>query len=335
MGTDKDGSRCSIMPANLRKIMFNCYKKEVNIQTKEFAKKNLDLSEVKFDLLQLSQNKEISNQIFNIADFYNKNYTGNRDFIHIPNLNDILKNAMKYPIIFASKDNYTYSDSILGVTTIKHENNKELTDNPYFPTVGEDILFITGILTKLDIGDETRIRGIGKSLFKSAIRGAYYINKKQKVRLICEADCRNKNSVKAISKAVEELQLENVPVELMLNGYYEIINKQNKLKEAPTFLLEINLEEDKIIEDNSTTTFSYSNCEGPNLLENLSKVIKSNTKQINKMVTKKENIIVYHQIKPINALNIKMEVENSAKGNERIPSDFTYCKNVYQKVNLH
>ena len=32
-----------------------------------------------------------------------------------------------------------------------------------------------------------------------------------------------------------------------------------------------------------------------------------------------ENVVCYHEIKPINALNIELEVGNTAVGNERVP----------------
>lgn len=331
MDTDRKRPK-QIETLNLRNMMFQYYKKEVEIQTKEFARKNPDLSEVKLNLLQSSEDiLEIGNKIFNIADFYNRNYTGNRDFIHIPNITDIFQNAMKYPILFATNGDYMYKDNLLGVTTIKFENNKKMTDNPDFPTVGENVLFISGILAKSHLDPQERIRGIGKLLFKSAIRGAYYISKNEKIRLICEADCRNNNSLNAISKAVKELNEEDIPVQLMLRGYYEILNKKNELKEAPTFILEIDLLGDKKIDCNSRI-FSYLDCKEDNLLKDISRVVQNNTKELRQFVTKKENIIIYHEINPINALNIKLEIGDSAKGNKRIPIIDTNVKNTYQKV---
>ena len=75
-------------------------------------------------------------------------------------------------------------DEILGTTTVKFGNNKFLTDNPYFPTKGEDILSITGVLTKMNAVDKNgnKIRGLGRGLFKSAIKGAYNANKDKALR---------------------------------------------------------------------------------------------------------------------------------------------------------
>lgn len=331
MDADKDGPQQIGTPNYLQNMMFRYYKKEIEVETKEFTRKNPDLAKVNLNILQALENSvEIGSQIFHITDFYNRNYTGNKDFIHIPTLSNTFENAMKYPIIFATKKNTMDNNDLLGVTTIKFENNQKMTDNPYFPTVGENVLSITGILTKSNTDPQTRIRGIGKLLFKAAIRGAYYIRKKTKIRLICEADCRNQNSIKAVVNAVKELQEEAIPVQLAIKGYYEIINVKNQLKEAPTFVLEVDLTGKKQIDDQSTI-FSYSDCEGPNLLKNLSNIIRNNTKELKRFVTIQKDIIIYHEIKPINALNVKIEIGNSAEGNNRIPS-FT---NVYKQVETY
>ena len=61
-----------------------------------------------------------------------------------------------------------------------------------------------------------KIRGLGRELFKSAIKGAYELNKDKKVRLICEVDCRNTNSLYSVCKAVKELQEENINLQKMV-----------------------------------------------------------------------------------------------------------------------
>ena len=215
----------------LTSTIFNYYKEETKVQTEEIAKKDPNLLNVEFNLIQtLREDKRIKNVIGDTANFYNTNYIGNKDFIHIPKVKNIISNAMQYPIILATKKDVYNGTNILGVTTIKMENNKCITDNPHFPTQGQNILTINGILTRMmPLPDSTeRIRNVGKYLFKSAIRGAYNINKKEKVRLVCEIDCRNKNSLKSIVKAVKELQEEGLKVQLFITGYYEIKNRKNE-----------------------------------------------------------------------------------------------------------
>lgn len=300
--------------------IFKTYIKEMEEKTEKFKKTNEP--NIDFHLFQTIRNKDlVRDSIFNLAYFYDSNFTGNKDFMHVPNISNILDNILRYPIMLSTqKDEYGH-DEILGTTTVKYENNKSIHSNPYFPTENEDVLSITGILTKANAIDKNgnKIKGIGKELFKSAIKGAYYINKEKKIRLVCEIDCRNKNSLSSVSKAVKELQEENLNIQMYLTGYYEIYNSNKVLQEAPTFILEMDLGSKKKL-NNNNFIFDYTNCQSTNLYSNLSKVICENTKESKEY----ENIsngknIIYHSIKPINALNITLDVGTSADGNERVP----------------
>lgn len=305
----------------LRNMVFNYYNKEMNSATNSFIQKNPNISDIQFHLLQTTKEEEkIKNMLLNIAYFYDRNYIGNKDFMQIPNMKNIIENTACYPMIIASENETAYNEDILGVTTIKIENNESITDNPYFPTKNENVLSITGILTRLNLNDNCkRIRGIGKTLFKTAIKGAYNINKQNKVRLICKIDCRNKNSLKSITKAVKELQEENIDIQIFIDGYYEILNKQNHLIEAPTFILEIDLNKNQKI-SNNIVEFSYLNCNDTSVLSDLTNIIKENTQEIKRYINvENENIIIYHKIQPINALNTIIDVGNSANGNNRVP----------------
>ena len=163
------------------------------------------------------------------------------------------------------------------------------------------------------------IRGLGKELFKSAIKGAYYLNKDKKIRLVCEIDCRNTCSLYSISKAVRELQEENINVQIYLAGFYEIFDSSKVLCEAPTFIVEIDLDNKKKL-NNNNFIFDYTNCQSTNLYSDLSNVICKNTKDSKKYYNfLNGRQIIYHSIKPINALNINLNVGTSADGNERVP----------------
>ena len=300
--------------------IFKYYIKEMEEKTEKVNSQNsLDTN---FHLFQEIRNKDlVRDTIFNLTYFYDNNFTGNKDFMHIPNISNVLNNILHYPIMLVTKKDEYGKDEILGTTTVKFENNKSITDNPYFPTKGEDVLSITGVLTKMNAVDKNgnKIRGLGRELFKSAIKGAYDINKEKKVRLICEVDCRNTNSLYSVCKAVKELQDENVNIQMFLAGYYEIKNKEKNLLEAPTFVLEIDLNGDKKL-NNNYLNFDYQNCKSTNLFSNLSNVILKNTNENKKFVTNLgDKKVIYHSIEPINALNIKLEVGTTADGNNREP----------------
>lgn len=300
--------------------IFKYYIKEMEEKTEKVNNQNsLDTD---FHLFQTIRNKvSARDTIFNLTYFYDNNFTGNKDFMHIPNISNVLNNILHYPIMLVTQKDEHGNDEILGTTTIKFENNNSITDNPYFPTKGEDVLSITGVLTKMNAVDKNgnKIRGLGRELFKSAIKGAYELNKDKKIRLICEVDCRNTNSLYSVCKAVKELQEENLNLQMFLAGYYEIKNKEKNLLEAPTFVLEIDLNGDKEI-NNNNLNFDYQNCKSTNLFSSLSNVISKNTNENKKFVNVVgDKKVTYHGIEPINALNIKLDIGTTADGNNREP----------------
>lgn len=302
----------------LQEKTFNYYLNEMEEKTESF---NLN-ENVNFSLFQTMPKNKIIDMVFNLAYFYDKNFTGNKDFMHTPNIKQITQNLTHYPIMLAMQKNVYGEDEIIGATTIKIENNASICNNPYFPTKNECVLSITGVLTKQNCVDKygNKIRGIGKELYKSAIKGAYELNKEKNVRLICEIDCRNINSLKSISKAIKELQAEDLPVQLCISGYYEIYGTDKNLTEAPTFVLEIDLNGDKNI-NQTMTKFSYLECESTRLFQDLVQVIQGTTKERRKYINiQNKNFVVFHSIKPINALNIELEIGNTADGNDRIPA---------------
>lgn len=318
----KSSSPLMSLNASMRKTAFKYYNEEMEDITEKFKQKNQNADNTRFHLFQSINSKtKVLDNIFKLAYFYDTNFTGNRDFMHIPNIKQITQNYAKYPIVLATQNDLFGNEEIVGVTTVKMENNKSLKDNPFFPTKGEDVLSITGVLTKQNITDSVgnRLCGVGRELFKSAIKGAYEINKSRKVRLVCEVDCRNKNSLRAVAKATEELIEEGLNAQIFITGYYEIKNRENNLTEAPTFLIEIDLNGERKIND-LYKKFSYSECESTELFSGLTNVIKENTNEIKTFVTKKgENKVYYHAIEPINALKVELDVGTTSQGNERIP----------------
>ena len=302
--------------------IFSYYIKEMEERTEKFTLNNPDAKGTKFYLFQTIRSKdEVRDMIFKLAYFYDRNFVGNKDFMHIPNISNILENILRYPILLASKKDENGHEDILGVTTVKMEKNLNLSDNPCFPTVNENVLSITGILAKMNNQDENqvRVRGVGKELFKSAIKAAVEINRIEPVRLIFEVDCRNTNSLNAACRALKDLQKEGLNINMFISGYYEIKNKDKSLVEAPTFILEIDLSGAKTL-SKSEVKFTYQDCKKETLFKDLSDVIKSSTNEIKSFIHPKDDkTVMYHQIKPVNALAVNLDVGSSAEGNLRVP----------------
>jgi len=324
---EKAKPRTQVYGSSLKERTFNYYIKEMEEDTKEYNKclhiqNNFD--DVNFYLFQTINNQEkMRDMLFELAYFYDKSFVGNKDFMHIPNISQITENVLNYPVMIASKKDSLGNECIIGATTVKMENNSSITDNPYFPTKNENVLSITGVLSKGNacFNDGTKVRGIGKQLFKTSIKGAYSINKNENIRLICEIDCRNKNSLYSISKAVKELNMEGIPIQLGIGGYYEVLDKKNQLVEAPTFVLEVDLSGNKDI-NKQVKIFDYTECGSVSneLNQKLLEVIKNNTKEYKRFVnTKDKRTIIYHKIKTIDALNVLLNVGNTAENNERFP----------------
>lgn len=301
---------------------FKHYIKEMEERTQEFTKNNPNLSDVKFYLFQTIRNRDLlRDMIFNLTYFYDTNYTGNKDFIHIPDISTILDNLLKHPIMLATRKDENNTEEILGVCTVKLESSTNISSNPFFPTKNENVLIISNILTKIDAVDRNnnKIRGIGKELFKAAIKAAYELNKTNKLRLICEVDCRNMQSYNAVSKAVTTLKAEGLKLDLAVDGYYEIIDNTGELTEAPTFILEIGLNSNRIISD-ERHEFNYLDCKATELFSDLNSVIESNTKELSEFVNiKDEKVVIYHELEAFNALNVEFNIGNTAEGNERVP----------------
>lgn len=298
---------------SLSETVFKKYLKEM-----EEVREN---SNIKFSLFQALPKRKILDSVLNLAYFYDQNFVGNKDFMHIPDVSQICQNLVKYPIILACQKNEFGEELIVGATTVKLERNKRLSDNPFFPTKDENILFITGILAKQNVYDVfgNSVKGIGKQLFKSAIKGAYETNREKRVRLVCEIDCRNVKSFNALCKTVKSLQEEGLDVSANLVGYYEIVNGNGGLEEAPTFLFEVVFDREKI-ERTKDVMFSYIDLGSTDLFLNLAYRIRENTTEKRCFVNVAgENLVVYHDLKTIDALGMVIEPGTTADGNDRVP----------------
>ena len=137
------------------------------------------------------------------------------------------------------------------------------------------------------------------------------------------------HSFNAVVNAIKELQNENLNVNVAVSGYYEILNSQGELEEAPTFILEMDLGENKLISNNKIE-FNYLDCKSTELFSDLNNVLEKNTNELKEFVNKKDDkTIIYHSLEPFNALNVSINVGNTANGNERVPSikELEYVQN--------
>lgn len=218
-------------------------------------------NEVIYEVLQFSRLAKSWKSVYEVANFYNHNWIGNADFMHIPDFNQTMSNCLNYPIIIARKKE---TDELLGISTIKYdENNDEFLD-PYFPEKDAKYFSITGILTKKD----NPYKGIGKKIYEIAIRGAHEYEKQYPgTKIMCVIDCRNRQSLNALAKAVENIRKnqmvgegKELPAHIL--GYYELREKETKkLLEAPTLVMEVDLQEKEVSEKTDKTNIEFTHQE--------------------------------------------------------------------------
>ena len=86
----------------VKQNIFKHYIKEMEEKT-EKVKSNQSSSETNIHLFQTIRNKDdVRDTIFNLTYFYDNNFTGNKDFMHIPNISNVLNNVLNYPIMLVS-----------------------------------------------------------------------------------------------------------------------------------------------------------------------------------------------------------------------------------------
>jgi len=236
----------------LRELERTC--RSVNKQAEETGE-----SEVIYEVLQFSDLAKKWDSVYNITEFYNHNWLGNIDFMHIPDFRQTLENCKSYPIIIARKNG---TDEILGISTIKYDENSEDKIDPYFPEEDAKYFSITGILTRKN----NTHKGIGKKIYEIAIRGAYNYEKEYPdTKMMCVIDCRNRQSLRALTSAVNRIKEEKcvgegkeLPVHIL--GYYELRSKEeDKILEAPTLVIEIELEARIAKQTDNNSTLEYEN----------------------------------------------------------------------------
>ena len=222
-----------------------------------------------YEVLQFSNFARKWNSVQKITNFYNYNWLGNVDFMHIPDFHQTLRNCQDYPIIIARERE---TGKLLGISTIKYDENTEEKVDPYFPEENAKYFSITGILVRKD----NPYRGIGKKIYEVAMRGGYaYENAYPGTKMICVIDCRNQHSLRAMASATERIKREQrigegleLPVNIL--GYYELRDKESsQLLEAPTLVVEVDLAGKEVEEKELEKSWlSYTKTEESNTLYN-------------------------------------------------------------------
>ena len=316
----------------LRELRNEC--KRVNEENELLNPSN----EVVYEVFQLSDLSENRDNIYMVADFYNKNWQGNSDFMHIPDFEQTLANTRAYPIIIARKKG---TDEILGISTIKYDENSEESIDPYFPEGDAKYFSITGILTKRN----NTYKGIGKKIYEIALRGAYNYEKHYPgTRIMCVIDCRNRQSLRALSSAVKNIRDDGflgddlyLPANVF--GYYELRDKEEgKLLEAPTLVMEVGLspkEKNGVEEEFSLRNISFNRKEGQSLFDTLLETLKDNLYEykINEPQVLEDTdagMVYFYSLEDREMCKlegISIESNGTEKGNDRVPKDDIFMRN--------
>lgn len=308
--------------AILEKMNHVC--KEIN----EENDRNNPNNSVEYEVLQLSDLAKDKDIVRKIASFYNVNWTGNRDFMHIPDVVQVASNARKYPIIIAREKG---SNKIIGISTIKYSENDENSQDPYFPESDAQFFSVTGILTRKG----NTVKGIGKKIYEIAVRGVYDYEKEYPgTRLMCVVDCRNRQSLEALAFAVENVNNNSkvgagnvLPANVM--AYYELkTEKGEKLLEAPTLVLEVGLNPQSEAAKLEEEHINYEKQENEPLFETLVKSLRNQFKKYGLKepvvgVDKDEGakVLFYPLNGNCHIKNVKIHPGDTAKGNDRVPAD--------------
>lgn len=295
-------------------------------------------NEVVYEVFQLSDLSENRDNIYMVADFYNKNWQGNRDFMHIPDFEQTLANTREYPIIIARKKG---TDELLGISTIKYDENSKESIDPYFPEGDAKYFSITGILTKRN----NVYKGIGKKIYEIALRGAYNYEKHYPgTRIMCVIDCRNRQSLRALSSAVKNIRDDgflgnNLYLPANVFGYYELRDKEEgNLLEAPTLVMEVGLnpkERTGEEEEFSLRNISFNRKEGQGLFDTLLETLKDNLHEyrINEPQVLEDidaGMVYFYSLENREMCKlegISIESNGTEKGNDRIPKDDIFMRN--------
>lgn len=251
--------------------------------------------------------------LYEIAYFYNHNWLGNVDFMHIPNFKQVEENCNNYPVIIAREKE---TKNMIGISTLKYEENSEGIEDPYFPIPNEKYFSITGILTKMG----NPHRGVGKKIYEIALKGYYDFNKVYgDTSIMCVIDCRNKNSLNALHSAAETLN-EEVDENMVakVSGYYTVTDKNKEMVEAPTLVLKVEEDNKKDLE---RRTIEYVHPAGEKLFDALHRTLREEITDVSGPIVSMDydaGLVSYYLVHNYYSLP-KVISNGTEEGNDRIP----------------
>lgn len=280
-----------------------------------------EYSNVTFSVIQCDPNFRnpltIVNLLKNISDFYNENWLGNADYIHIPDAKKVLDNYLKYPIIMAYRKTSDDDIDILGVATLKYYQNTEKDVNPYYPIPNKKFFEVTGILTKQD----SDIKNIGKKIYEILIEALEEYRKiLPEFDVIFVADCRNYMSINGARGGARYLREQyNKEDYGKIIGFYTVRN-QGKLVEAPTFVAKFEFE-NRIVSNDITFAFEVTDDLYEGMIETLRNSLAGNQIKPGVSTMDEEYNVTFYELEDdsINLDNITIIPNGTDKGNERIP----------------
>lgn len=214
-------------------------------ETRKFEKINPN---VRFCLYQDFEEYEVQPLTpYDIVKFYNDNWTGNKDFMHIPDYDKTIRNIEKFPIIIAYD---TESKEILGISTLQYDEISKNHVDPYFPEENARYFSMTGILTNRS-NKSKGLKGIGNKIYEIELYAALCYKQDPRfkdTRIMCVIDCRNKHSIFALKKATNNLERDigltekGMEFPSLIEAFYFINDSEGILTEAPTLVMEVELE---------------------------------------------------------------------------------------------
>lgn len=259
---------------------------------------------------------------YRMMEFYNHNWLGNADFMHIPDSFQVRYNCAHYPIIIAREKD---TKEMIGISTIKYDENTEDKMDPYYPYPKHKYFSITGILTKKD----SKYRGVGKTIYEIALRGFYHFKQLYPdTTITCVIDCRNKNSINAIYNATESINADdtipNIHLSSNIVGFYTVTDESYRMLEAPTIVVRIELDHQK---KSSRDTLEFSKKHHGNLFRNLLITLKRYIQdcQISNPIIHVDEgagIVSYYEVNHAKSLP-KVIPNGTEDGNNRMPKEST------------
>lgn len=185
-------------------------------------------------------------------------YEGNEDYIHIPDLNQMLHLLQQYPVLGAID---IETGELEGVLILKyHENFPDEEVDPCYPKKGAKYFDLKGTMVKQN--KNVLHTGIGNNLDATALLGLHkYASKHPDENIEARGviDCTNLQSLYMLSKANRKVQKyigQNKRLPALLEGIYTIRDENGHLVEAPTYVFSISLVPEDL-EQTSETTFTF------------------------------------------------------------------------------